>query len=56
MGGQKKSEGSLFQRLPLIGCAAAISETSTYPIDLVKTRMQYAEVRIGWIGTTVQAW
>jgi len=54
MGVRKTSEGSVLKRLPLIGCAAAISETCTYPIDLVKTRMQFAETRIGWLGTTVQ--
>jgi len=54
MGVAKNTDGSLLQRLPLIFCAATISETSLYPLDLVKTRMQFADKRIGWLATTRQ--
>jgi len=50
----KNTGGSLLQRIPLISCAAAISETSLYPLDLVKTRMQFADKKIGWLATTRQ--
>lgn len=54
MGSPKNADGSLLQRLPLIFCAASVSETSLYPLDLVKTRMQFADTKIGWISTTRQ--
>jgi len=54
MGVKRKTDGSLVQRLPLIICAASISETSLYPLDLVKTRMQFADKKIGWLATTKQ--
>jgi len=54
MGMGKRDNASFLQRLPLIAGASAASETATYPIDFVKTRMQFAQNRIGWFGTTLQ--